>query len=214
MTRNQIEYWNMKETGRHNLATETETNRSNLAREGIDISNLQETQRHNKAVEGETQRSNVSNENIKRQNLDLGYYQAGEVSRHNMATEALTGVDLNIKSGQLAETGRHNIATETVQQTQAEASAELAKANKALTDVQTEWAALKAQAELELTQSQISEIDARIDKYAAEIAKAKSDITRNDFQNANQTANTIIDGLKSISQEVRQWTNASLKAKG
>lgn len=80
MTRNQIEYWRLKETERNNRAVEkhnrnvltynysvlAETKRSNLARE-------QETNRSNLARERETQRSNIANEQLRRLQSDRDY---------------------------------------------------------------------------------------------------------------------------------------------
>lgn len=68
MTKNQIAYFNAKETQRHNYVTEQETNRSNLAKE-------YETYRHNYATEVETNRHNVVGET--------------ETYRHNYVMEGL-----------------------------------------------------------------------------------------------------------------------------
>lgn len=57
MTQNQIEYWKLQETLRHNQAVESETERAARA-------TLRETKRSNLAREAETKRSNVSNESI------------------------------------------------------------------------------------------------------------------------------------------------------
>lgn len=122
MTRNQIDYWSLQETKRHNsstegesqrhnVATEQETNRhnvvgereterSNRAREGIDLGKLNESVRHNQATEKETNRHNVATEGI-----DLGKLQ--ETSRHNRSTESLGYANLG-------ETSRHNQASEAI----------------------------------------------------------------------------------------------------
>lgn len=57
MTQNQIEYWKLQESLRHNQAVEAEAERSARA-------TLRETKRSNLAREAETKRSNVSNESI------------------------------------------------------------------------------------------------------------------------------------------------------
>lgn len=57
MTQNQIEYWKLQEALRHNVATETESERAARAQ-------LRETKRSNKAREKETQRHNASSESI------------------------------------------------------------------------------------------------------------------------------------------------------
>lgn len=57
MTQNQIEYWKLQEALRHNIATETESERAARTQ-------LRETKRSNKAREAETRRHNVSSESI------------------------------------------------------------------------------------------------------------------------------------------------------
>lgn len=57
MTQNQIEYWKLQETLRHNQAVERETERSARA-------SLRETKRSNKAKEKENLRHNASTESI------------------------------------------------------------------------------------------------------------------------------------------------------
>lgn len=99
MTRNQIAYWELQETKRHNSRTE-----------GQKDVELQEFGRHNVAVEGETTRHNVADESIRSGTLS-------ENVRHNRVEES-------VKQGSLAETvthnrvveaesNRHNLATET-----------------------------------------------------------------------------------------------------
>lgn len=109
MTRNQIEYWNMKESIRHNKATEQETNRHNVQSETVDLGNLNENIRHNKSVETETRRHNkVGETESNRHNLETerqGRDVIAETGRHNLETER-QGRDI------IAETGRHNRATE------------------------------------------------------------------------------------------------------
>lgn len=221
MTRNQIEYWNLQESKRHNVATEVEINRHNVATEGIDLGNLQETQRHNYATEGielgklgETRRHNVATEGISQFEANTRNQQVVENVRHNQAVEGFTGTDLSIRSDTLSETTRHNQATEGIERTKAEAQAEVNRANADLIKVQKEWEALKLRTDLDLTQKQIQEMDARMEKYATEIAKLNSDITRNKFQNANQTVQTIINGLTSTSEQVRNWTSSVQKVRG
>lgn len=116
MTSNQIAYWNLQEskrhnvmseneTQRHNVVTENETGRHNWVTEQISISNLNESVRHNKATEYETNRHNVATE-------QLGSRTQTEVERHNRVTEAQGDRDLNIREGTLAESVRHNKVNE------------------------------------------------------------------------------------------------------
>lgn len=235
MTHNQIEYWKYREGNRHNIVTENETRRHNVVGENIDLGKLNESIRHNKATESigwdqnaiergklsETQRHNQATEYQGLRDLDIKSASQAEQVRHNQASERLTGTDLNIKAENVQETQRHNVASEGIESsraesyaTQAESQAEVNRANKALTDVQTTWAGLLNSGQLDLTQSQIEEIDARIDKYAAEIARANSDITRNAFQNANDTARTVFSGIQTLSQEVNRWAGNIALIKG
>lgn len=127
MTQNQIAYWNLreserhnlsteqeskrhnivgeKETYRHNITTEGETQRHNVMTENISIADLQERGRHNRATEAETYRHNVETENLGRDTL-------AETSRHNRETERQGDRSLDIQLGNLSESIRHNKATE------------------------------------------------------------------------------------------------------
>ncbi len=120
MTRNQIAWFEAKEAKRHNVATETETqrmntivatetNRHNVASEGLqheaNVINQQhyermdaETNRHNVATERETERHNQQTERV-----DLWFKTATtqEQARHNRATEAQTESSLNLQAGNL-----------------------------------------------------------------------------------------------------------------
>lgn len=127
MTHNQIEYWNLVETRRHNLAGEGETQRHNVAGEQentrhnkafetIEIGKLNETVRHNTATEYETNRHNVETENI-------GYGQLNEQVRHNRTTESIQSMDAQTRLEQLRENTRHNKMMETIGATQAASSA-------------------------------------------------------------------------------------------
>lgn len=82
MTTMQVEYSKLKETQRHNLATEqqsaaelAETHRSNVVREGLSAAELNEQIRHAIQTETETYRHNVVSEQ--------------EITAHNRATEQL-----------------------------------------------------------------------------------------------------------------------------
>lgn len=114
MTRNQIEYWKLKEQQRSNKASQAEQSRSNKAQE-------QETVRSNRARESETHRSNLINEshqsnvlgetiraNKARESHNVATLQ--ETKRSNVAREAET------RRSNLAnerETNRSNVARET-----------------------------------------------------------------------------------------------------
>lgn len=114
MTSNQIAYHNAKETQRHNLATEQETNRHQVMQEALTrwanaiqdwqvaVNNAHyarmdaETERANRARESqnaatlqETYRSNISNEDIKRASNRLEAAQIAETSRHQRTIESI-----------------------------------------------------------------------------------------------------------------------------
>lgn len=66
MTHNQIDYQNLKETERHNLAYELELNRHNVATEI-------ETNRHNVVGEVETNRHNIATEGLMHESNMVSY---------------------------------------------------------------------------------------------------------------------------------------------
>lgn len=76
MTQNQIEYWKLQETLRHNQAVEAETERSARA-------TLRETKRSNLAREAEAKRSNVSNESIALAQAGVGM-ERNEIEREKV----------------------------------------------------------------------------------------------------------------------------------
>lgn len=101
MTANQINYWNLQETKRSNLARETEATRHNKEVEGYNTGSLLETARHNQANEQEASRHNIQSEN-------LSFITASEMARHNKASEGIDRSKVAVQQGQLAETVRHN----------------------------------------------------------------------------------------------------------
>lgn len=204
MTKNQIDYWNLQETkrhnsvtegetGRHNLAaegetsrhnvvTERETERSNRAREGIDLGKLNESVRHNKVTESETNRHNVATEGI-----DLG--KLNETQRHNQASERISG-------GQLSETVRHNIATENLGLGNLNLGYsqldELSSHNRAQESV-SRYSAI-SQAELNEARSALASVEA-----GWKSASSAAQIELNSSQRA------LIEGqLRKLSSEVKQ----------
>lgn len=220
MTRNQIEYWGLKENKRHNQVSEGEINRHNVATERIDLGKLQETNRHNVVTENETHRHNVRTEDQTDRQLD-------ETQRHNLATEGLTGTSLNIEAGKLSETIRHNQATENISDRNLSISAgvlgeterhnlvseeqnymridaqntyDLARAD--LTEVQTTWEGLKNSQHVKLTDAQIRQIDQMIAQSEAQIDLINQQITNGKYTNALGVANTVIKGLDSIAHMV------------
>lgn len=94
MLATQVQYWDLQERKRHNVATEAQA-RNELA----------ESRRHNQEVEStnwfsvkESQRHNIASEN-------LGFATLAESARHNRSTESL-------EASKQAETRRHNTRLE------------------------------------------------------------------------------------------------------
>lgn len=98
MTKNQIEYWKLRETAKHNELSRKESERSNREKERIQEQgnrysftigqgNLAETQRANREKELETNRSNVENEAIKRFANEVSSRNV-DVNRMNALTNA------------------------------------------------------------------------------------------------------------------------------
>lgn len=114
MTHNQIEYAKLKEDRRHNQ--ETELNARNV---------LSETNRHNLAVEGLQKEANVINSNhfaaMDTENARHNAAMEQETNRHNIEQEsiqqaqnALTAQLNSIRAKEQAENARHNIVSETI----------------------------------------------------------------------------------------------------
>lgn len=96
MTQNQIRYWELQESKRHNAATEAETARANKVAEA-------ETNRSNLARERETNRTNLANESLKSDSNIINWFGAQTTRQHYSAMDA--------------ETNRHNLVTEGQNQT-------------------------------------------------------------------------------------------------
>lgn len=122
MTTSQINYFNLVENKRHNVATEKEVARANKAQEGLRNQELGLTSARNE----EQMRTNKANELI-------NHNKALEQQRSNLATEAIsydinrirenelqekaraTDVNAAVSMANLAELARHNVASEDIQ---------------------------------------------------------------------------------------------------
>lgn len=111
MTQNQLKYWADKEVKRHNLAMED-----------LQSQTLRESTRHNLSVEGETNRSNEAQERLKdaqnaiamfsAQSSDyIGRFNAVEGRRHNLYAEQETQ---RHNERTETETQRHNERSEQI----------------------------------------------------------------------------------------------------
>lgn len=147
MTKNQIEYWNLKENERSNRVREQETRRANLAQERISgqandikyslgLQQNTETQRSNLAREKETARNNRANNSLEywkqsiaesqlgvnRYNAEttrsLGYSNLAETQRANLVREAQQQENIEISRAQTNEAKRHNVQSENVSRLQ------------------------------------------------------------------------------------------------
>lgn len=182
MTANQVAYWNLQETGRHNRATETETNRHNVVTEGIDLGNLNEKVRHNKATEG----------------IDIGKLQ--ETMRHNVASEGIGAQQANAAQTNAAaslysaqEQNRHNLISEKQNQQVISSQSLLNTANRNLANVRAKYEQLRGNATVNLTESQIKQIDQNIRVMESQINKMNSEINHMSFQNIDMLYDDIMD---------------------
>lgn len=209
MTRNQIEYWNMKETGRHNLVTEKETGRHNvvtegetkrhnMVQEGIDLGHLNESIRHNKATETETNRHNLRTEGqtdvslgIESGRLQLEAAKLAETSRHNQASEIISNRDLNIKSELAGETQRHNYISETLDYQRIQAQNALDEARAQAQQIDNDWASVQRTQQYSLTEAQKNQINQQISESNARIADLEN-------QMKNRNYNTVINGVNAV----------------
>lgn len=202
MTNTQVQYWNLQETKRANLAKEAEnyrsnsareveTNRHNVVTEGLDLSKLQESQRHNLVSEAQEQKR-----------LDISNLQQQETARSNRANEYLRGYDLNIASGQLSESRRHNVAQEYYLGNYNNARAALADSQTLLNQIDGDFRRALNLNSLDRSSSEVKTAQQNIKKMELEIQKLKSDINRNDVQNMqgwvqqfNNAANTAVKAI-------------------
>nr|AVX53737.1 putative ORF1 [Marmot picobirnavirus] len=182
MTANQINYWNLQEKKRNNLAVETETNRHNVASENIDLAALQESSRHNVTTEGQGQ-----------QNINLNWAKLQEDVRSHRANEELKGVDLNI-------TGSHYERQDAANKLVAKTTADLNASRAALNEIEKEWAGLKNSAQVALTQTQKNEVDALIRKVDAEMANLYSQAEYANEKGVSEGFNRVYNGLNSLSR--------------
>lgn len=103
MTKNQIDFQNLQETKRANLAREAQ----GLRQLDIQQQTADENVRHNVVSEKEVNRHNLINEDQTEQNLQISRDRLAEDTRHNRSTESMTQQQIN-------EVQRHNIAQENI----------------------------------------------------------------------------------------------------
>lgn len=191
MTHNQINYWNLQETNRHNVVTENETGRHNRATESIDLGKLNESIRHNQRTEGQTDVS-----------LGIESGKLQETIRHNQATEGLSGADLNIKADTLQETSRHNQTQERIDQQRMAAQNALDYAKKDYQDIVNTWEGLQRSVNVELSATQKDQAKIMINKINTEINRLQQQIDWNNYDKALEGINTLNNLLRTGSSYV------------
>lgn len=226
MTHNQINYWNLqetkrsnvaneKETNRHNVATETETNRHNVATERIDLGKLSETQRHNLATEGLTGRELDIKQGTLNETIRSNQAREAEASRHNLADENISQQRVGLDAGTLSELHRHNLAQEgltgtdlsikqqeaNTRQFSAYSNADLNAARAQLLNIQQTWEGLQRSKDVELTDAKIRQINKLMEEVNANISYLGT-------REAGQKINNAQDFYNFLTSPLNQLTDA------
>lgn len=209
MTHNQIDYWNLQEQKRSNVAQEIETQRSNLAREHETNRHNVETEKFNISQLAEQSRSNRVNEALKaqaqneqaRHNVTSEMQEANklqEQQRHSAVSEYQNAIDLNIKNDQLQESKRHNLATESIERAKAAFQAQY---QQTMADV----ARFQSSNQAALNMTKQRELEQSIKKMQSDIqiAQQSNDIRAWDSaQNAaKNVSNVLIDLLRLTNRD-------------
>lgn len=216
MTQNQIAFAKLSEEKRHNIVSEGETGRHNLADESIrysanaiqramnDLTGQHyqrmdlETQRHDKASERISNKQIAENRRHSKESEHISRYQSKEQKRHNIATENLDWYN--------ASTNRMNAGSNAQQAAASMRSAEAANKNA----YANMFNAQTRQEELDLSRDKYS-LDQwattqttakQLDKVQSEIDLNKSKKEYQDKQNEYYLVNKVddvINGLGPIS---------------
>lgn len=185
MTQVQVNYWAHQENRRHNFATEAQAKAELAETVRHDKSVEGENKRHNIKVEGETKRHNLVTEGQGDRDLDIKEFAAREQQRTNKANETLRGKELKekvrtdkanekLRGGELKEKVRTDKANERLRGKELSESKRSHKANENLKSrqISEQERANKAQEQLKAQQ------------LAQEYERIKSQIARNDVENA------------------------------
>lgn len=198
MTHNQINYWTLQESRKHNRAIEKEEKRSNKARE-------KETRRANKAQE--TIKTNELAESIRAHKASEGIdiSKLAETSRHNKTSEGQYGVELGIKAATQAEQERENKAQDllkardiNVKQQQANTAQQLADAETAYKKVQSVIATQKSIAEQELSASTKKYYDQQVKNLQQQIELKLKEYKLSKNQAIYKDVMDLIDKLSKL----------------
>lgn len=216
MTGNQIAFWGLQESKRHNLAVEAETHRYNVEYMGEvkrhNTASEVEINRHNLATESEAHRSNVANEAIRKEanqiqdwynraNIGLGYSQLA-YQRERDSNQ------LAYQYAALDETHRSNVARENLQRMQHVENVrhnKVAEAATVLRNQQDYYLGLLKQSEDRRYHDQMAGYNDRL--AAVQEARVDIDRTRAAWAVADGTIDSIID----VSAEIRRWLYGSEK---
>lgn len=166
MLATQVSYWQIQETKRHNLATESQARRELIETKRHNLAGEDETRRHNFAWEAENQRHNIAAES--------------ENQRHNINAE-------DIERARLAENKRHNIASEGIDWARVNESVRHNRADESIGRQQNTLAGWRASNEYELGLLAASQRDTELSQRSEEL-DIKRDQTLNDAIKAKAAA--------------------------
>lgn len=204
MTGNQINYWNLQENKRHNVATEGETYRHNVVGET-------ETERHNRATENfsmqdlaERSRHNVAEEHLKATDIQLthsrGMQGLEETQRHNVQSEKATFTGLG-------ESMRHNLETEMLGYTQEAHNYEI---NTQKVGLDAERLLNEQQSRIDksvLNQAQIREYNARVEQIKAAIRQKDEELAIKKIGELNKAYATTMKTATDTADIVTDFYN-------
>lgn len=119
MTRNQLQYWQNRETERSNRAKEAETTRTNRVNEAIKQAQIVTQNRINQQTLAETHRSNIAKEGLTAQSNAIQSQNVANQQQHYLRSDSTSLLqannsryvaDRNYQASQnaLLETTRHN----------------------------------------------------------------------------------------------------------
>lgn len=262
MTKNQIEYGKLLEQRRTNLSNEDltrrrdtlqaqarfvelrEQGRHNLASEQIQSGSLDESIRHNRATESVQtgQLEEARRHNLAQENVQTG--QLSELRRHNQATEQAQLVDLGIKRDSQQESVRHNQQVESISRYDADtrrAQLGIARAQVAVAQRQADASIMNAEtnrmqqleaARHNVIQEQVSLQDAATrqtqvigqlnlgrdrlseDKRHAQVVELETgrhNVTTETETQRHNTASEFIEGLRAAGQLTQTAMNAATR---
>lgn len=159
MTSNQIAYHNARETERHNVAMEQETNRHQIVQEALSrwSNAIQSWQvavndAHYSRMDAETARANRAKENQNAASLQETY-------RSNISNEDIKRASNRLQAAQIAETSRHQQSMERIEQNLNSSIIKLNEAKAVESGASTGYTNARTQTEIRMPNKIINEID-------------------------------------------------------